>query len=66
MGTAPIPADRNIAHALQTLILAENELLQIIRTGGHSKALAIYEAHAFVRQAIQALSSETDAKPEKG
>ncbi len=51
---------------LQKLIEVENELLQIIRTGGTAVELSAYEAHAHVRQAIEALSKKTGSNLQDG
>jgi len=49
------------AVVLQRLIRIESDLLQILRTSG-SQSFAVFEAHAFVRQAIQSLSKEDAPK----
>jgi hypothetical protein len=54
-----------IATALQRLIQVENDLLEIIRARRHPSEYSVYEAHAFVRQAIEVLSREPDPRPRK-
>jgi hypothetical protein len=48
-----------VRNALDRLIQIEKDLLQIMRAGGRS---SVYEAHSFVRRAIEALSQEPDPK----
>ena len=52
----------DIASVLNRLLEVERDLLTMIRASAsandHSRRLAEYEAHAFIRQAIQALSQQ--------
>jgi hypothetical protein len=56
------PLSSGIAGVLNRLFEVERDLLTMIRAragaGHHSGRLAEYEAHAFVRQAIRALSQQ--------
>jgi len=54
-----LPRIANILHSLKRI---ESELLQILRASG-AKSLAVFEAHAFVRQAIQSLSKDAAPTP---
>ena len=59
MGIPPPSSRRTaLANVLERLIGVEEDLRQIIRASGHPKKLPAYEAHAFVRLAIQALSKQ--------
>jgi len=55
-----------LSEILEKLRYIEKELVQVIRGQLHPKQLSAYEAHAFVRQAIKALSRERSREPMSG
>jgi len=55
----------HVTRIVKKLTDIENELIALIRLKDQPKRFSAYEAHAFVRQAINALSDSIKMKPPK-